>query len=148
LGVAWEGGRLLSIPIWARLFDRINFVTLRIALNAFLAVGLVLFFSSENPAVIGTGSFLTGVCAGGGTLAWNLWVTQFAPPGETHIYMSVHSFLTGLRGVIGPYLAFWALGSLTLREMSWISGGLVVLSMVMLVFAFPMVRRHRAAERS
>lgn len=144
LGVALETGRLLSTPVWAKLFDRVNFIALRISMNGFLGVGLVVFFSSEDPMVIGTGSFLIGVCTGGGSLAWNLWVTKFAPRGETHIYMSVHSFLTGVRGVIGPQIAVLALGVLSMQQIGWISGALVLVSMLMLVFAFPMLKRHRA----
>jgi hypothetical protein len=147
LGVAWEGGRLVSTPLWARLFDRINFITLRIVLNSLMGVGLVLFFASDDPVWIGLGSLLTGMCASGGGLTWNLWVTQLAPPRETHIYMSVHSFLTGVRGVIGPYVAFWAFQSLSLQQMSWVSAGLVLLSIVLLVFGMPLLRRHQIAHR-
>ncbi len=144
LGVALECGRLLSIPVWAKLFDRANFISVRIALNAFLGAGLVVFFATSNPWVIASGSFLIGLCAGGGSLAWNLWVTHLAPPGQTHVYMSVHSFLTGLRGVVGPHVAFIALERLSLQQIGWVSGGMVALSMLMLCFAFPMMAAHRA----
>lgn len=147
LGVALEVGRLISTPIWAKLFDRINFISLRIALNAFLGVGLVVFFSTRDPWIVATGSFLVGICTGGGSLAWNLWVTHFAPPGETHIYMSVHSFLTGLRGVVGPHIALLCLGTLSMAQIGYISGGLVTMSIVMLFFAFPMLRQHKAHQQ-
>ena len=113
-------------------------------LNAFMGVGILLFFSSRDPLIIGLGSFLSGVCTGGGGIAWNLWVTHFAPSRDTHIYMSVHTFLTGVRGIIGPYLSFIALESLSLQQISWVSGSLILVSIVMLPFALPMLRRQRS----
>jgi len=146
LGVAVESGRLISTPVWAWLFDRINFILLRMMVNAFMGIGILLFFWSQDPLIIGLGSFLTGVCTGGGGIAWNLWVTHFAPPRDTHIYMSVHTFLTGVRGVIGPYLGFIALESLSLRQISWISGVLILISILMLPFALPMMRRQASTQ--
>ena len=41
--------RLLFTPLWGKLFDRINFIILRMVLNAIFACGVGLFFVTKNP---------------------------------------------------------------------------------------------------
>ena len=87
--------RMILIPFWASLFDKMNFVVLRMILNLFFGFGVLLFFVTSNPWVIGMGSALIGAAFAGGSIAWNLWVTKYAPPGKAGAYMSVHVSLTG-----------------------------------------------------
>lgn len=149
-GVVVETARLLFTPLWAWWFDRMNFVVLRMILNAFLAAGIVTFFASDDPVVIGAGSLLTGIGYAGGGVAWNLWVTRLAPPGTTHVYMSVHTFLTGVRGIVGPYVGFALLGRVGWHELSWLSAATIALSILMLAPAIGSGRLaappRRAAE--
>ena len=104
-----ESVRFLFIPFWARLFDRMNFVVLRMVLNVLFGAGIALFFISKNLLVIGTGSALIGLAFAGGSIAWMLWVTKIAPPEHTAEYMSIHTFTTGLRGVAAPIIGFYLL---------------------------------------
>ena len=92
---------LASMMMWGRLFDRMNFLVLRIIINVAFGLSIVLFFIPNIWAQI-AGSIFFGIGRGGGSVAWNLWVTKFAPPEETADYMSVHTFLTGIRGLLGP----------------------------------------------
>jgi hypothetical protein len=48
-----------------------------------------------------------GVARGGGSIAWQLGHNHFAPPERAGLYMSVHVTLTGLRGLIAPFLGMW-----------------------------------------
>ena len=48
---------------------------------------------------------LTGLGNAGGVLAWNLGHQDFAPPGRDSQYMGVHVTLTGIRGLMAPFLA-------------------------------------------
>ncbi|MBD3320665.1 MAG: hypothetical protein GF350_06180 [Chitinivibrionales bacterium] len=132
-GVIPQAARLLFIRFWAHLFDRINFIIIRIALNLFLGVGLLAYFISDNPVLIGVGSFLVGICLSGGVMAWNLWVTRCAPRGQAHVYMSVHAFLMGVRGIIGPYIGFVFVGSFSFRTIGIASCCLVLAACVLLV---------------
>jgi len=50
-------------------------------------------------------SLLTGIGNAGGVLAWNLGHQDFAPPGRDSQYMGVHVTLTGIRGLMAPFLA-------------------------------------------
>lgn len=125
--------RFLFIPFWARLFDKMNFIILRMILNASFGCGIALFFFTREPIVIACGSALIGIAFAGGSIAWNLWVTKYAPPGKVAAYMSVHVGLTGIRGTIGPMIGFWAVGRLGPVNIGLVSFGLMVLATLMLI---------------
>lgn len=125
--------RMLFIPFWARLFDRMNFVTLRILLNLLFALGVGAFFISKNPWIIGIGSALIGIAFAGGSIAWSLWVTKYAPPGKTAAYMSVHVSLTGIRGTIGPIIGYWAASQIGLLNVGLVSAAMMVVASLMLI---------------
>ena len=79
------------------------------------------------------GFLIFGISLSGGDLAWSLWVTKFAPADRVADYMSVHTFLTGARGVVAPMVAYQLLTTMSLGALSWISAGLIVAATVMLV---------------
>ncbi len=61
--------RAFSAPLLARLFDRINFVVLRMIINIIFAFGVGLFFLTKDPYVIGFASALVGGDQQGGFVA-------------------------------------------------------------------------------
>jgi len=125
--------RFLFIPLWARLFDHMNFIVLRMMLNVLFGTGIAIFFSSKNLLIIGTGSALIGLAFAGGSIAWALWVTKYAPPGKVSAYMSVHVCLTGIRGTIGPIIGYWTAAKVGATMTGWISCGLMILATLMLL---------------
>ena len=128
-----DGMRALSIPFMARLFDRVNFIILRMALNLVFGVGIALFFFTKDPGIIALGSALIGIAFGGGSVAWALWVTKFAPPGKVAAYMSVHVSLTGIRGTFGPMIGFWAVHQIGPVNIGLVSCAMMVLATIMLI---------------
>ena len=102
-------------------------------LNVLFGAGIALFFISKNLLIIGTGSALIGLAFAGGSIAWALWVTKYAPPGKVSAYMSVHVCLTGVRGTIGPIIGYWSAAKVGATMTGWISCGLMVLATVMLL---------------
>ncbi len=128
-----ETVRMLLIPFWARLFDKMNFVILRMILNMFFASGVLMFFVSSNTWVIGVGSILIGVAFAGGSIAWNLWVTRYAPPGKVGAYMSVHVSLTGIRGTFGPLIGYWAVGLMGAQNIGILSFAMMLIATLMLI---------------
>ena len=125
--------RMILIPFWASLFDKMNFVVLRMILNLFFGFGVLLFFVTSNPWVIGMGSALIGAAFAGGSIAWNLWVTKYAPPGKAGAYMSVHVSLTGIRGTIGPILGYWTVNLIGAQNIGIISCAMMFLATLMLI---------------
>jgi len=135
--------RLVMSPIWGRLFDRMNFFALRCALNLGFTLGIAAFFASDTTTGLLVGAVIYGISTAGGDVAWSLWVTKFAPPDRVADYMSVHTFLTGVRGIIAPVVAFQVVRHWSPAAMGWIAAGLILVATAILL---PEIRRHRTAE--
>jgi MFS family permease len=99
--------RLCFSRAWGRLFDRMDFLTLRAILNTGFMLGILSFFTGTGWPGLTAGAILFGISNAGADVAWTLWVTKFAPPGRVTEYMAVHTFLTGLRGIVAPFAAFY-----------------------------------------
>lgn len=124
--------RLVMSPLWGYMFDRMNFFALRVVLNLGFAVGIMTFFmSSSLPGLIG-GAVFFGISAAGGDVAWTLWVTKFAPPERVADYMAVHTFFTGLRGLVAPLVAFHVVTSISVGALGMLSAALIVVATAIL----------------
>ena len=132
VGVTTEITRLCAIQIWAHVFDRYNFIWIRIAISTLILLHILVYYNSRTIPMLIFASALLGVAFAGGAIAWTLWVTKFAPPEETAKYMSVHTFTTGVRGTLGPGLGYVCVEHLGMRTTSWIAAGLVVISIAIL----------------
>ncbi len=133
VGVIPNLARLVMSPVWGRLFDRMNFFSLRVLVNFGFALGIVSFFTSHNTPGLVFGAIVFGISNAGGDVAWSLWVTKFAPPERVADYMSVHTFFTGVRGVVAPAVAFHLVRTLPMATLGWISAALIGGSMLMLL---------------
>ena len=137
--IAWltlvipNGARWIMSPIWGRLFDRMNFFRLRITLNAGFAVGIATFFMSETPMGLIIGAIFYGISTAGGDVAWGLWVTKVAPPAHVTDYMAVHTFSTGIRGVLAPVCAFQAVQTCSPATMGWIAAAMILAACGLLI---------------
>lgn len=132
-GVVPNVARLTMSPIWGWLFDRMNFFLLRAVLNLGFALGILSFFTSDSITGLILGGVIFGVSNAGGDIAWSLWVTKFAPSDRIADYMSVHTFFTGLRGVVAPLLAFHLAQTYRLSGLAIVCTGLIVLSSALLL---------------
>ncbi len=121
--VAWITGvvpvlfRMLCAYPWGVIYDKMGLFKVRAVLNLIFAAGILVFYLGENMFCWTLGMALWGVANAGGNVTWGLWVTKLAPEHAVAEYMSVHSFLTGLRGVLAPYLAFAALGVMSFQTL-------------------------------
>ena len=122
--------RVISAPVWAFFFDRVNLAFVRISINLFFFGGIFLYFYSQTLIWLAISSALIGWATGGGTLAWSLWVTKVAPPGRESAYMSVHSFFTGVRGVPAPFVGYWILSTLGPKDVAHISVSFIAASSI------------------
>ena len=133
VGVIPNLARLVLSPIWGVLFDRMNFFVLRITLNIGFALGAISFFVGGEMIWLVIAAVLFGISNAGADVAWSLWVTKFAPPERVADYMSVHTFFTGVRGVLAPLLAFYVVAGLPLHYVGWICAGLIAIGTSLLV---------------
>jgi predicted MFS family arabinose efflux permease len=144
IGVVPNVARLAMNQVWGRLFDRMNFLVLRVVLNAGFAISILTFFLSDSMTGLVLGSLIFGISNSGGDVAWGLWVTKLAPAARVADYMSVHVFFTGLRGVIAPVAAFHLASHFSLTAIGIFCAGLIVLASALLL---PEIRWFQSARR-
>lgn len=140
LGVVPNLARLIMSQVWGWLFDRMNFFALRVTLNVGFALGILAFFLSDSLGGLIAGAIIFGMSNAGGDVAWGLWVTKFAPSDRVADYMSVHTFFTGVRGVVAPLVAFTCAREVPLTALGWVCAGLIGVATLMLL---PQVRFDR-----
>ncbi len=146
VGVVPNIARLLMSQVWGWLFDRMNFFSLRVVLNAGFALGILTFFLSDSMTGLLAGAIVFGIANAGGDVAWGLWVTKLAPPERVADYMSVHTFFTGVRGVVAPVAAFYAARSLPLGTIGAISAAMIFAASLLLVPEIRWARQARPGE--
>lgn len=142
-GVVPNLARLVLSPLWGYLFDRMNFFILRITLNTGFALGALSFFMGGDLTWLIIGGILFGVSNAGADVAWSLWVTKFAPPERVADYMSVHTFFTGVRGILAPLAAFYLIAGMPLQHVGWICAALIAIGTSFLV---PEIKAGKSAR--
>jgi Major Facilitator Superfamily len=125
--------RMMLSPMWGHLFDKMNLFVLRIILNLTICAAITTFFLGSDEIQLFIGAVIYGVSMSGSEILWSLWVTKFAPPGKASIYMSVHTFFTGIRGIAAPILAFSLLASTSLPVVVTITTSLIFLGTIILI---------------
>ncbi|SMF28748.1 MFS transporter [Pseudobacteriovorax antillogorgiicola] len=118
----------LSIRFWGGIFDRINIVQYRVITSIVIGLGFIFYplFGFWGAFI---GSIIWGIGRGGGQLAWSIGILDFAPEGQSSTYLSIHTFLTGVRGVIAPFLGVWALETqFAPQELFWMIATIIFLS--------------------
>ncbi|MBZ0171758.1 MAG: MFS transporter, partial [Phycisphaerales bacterium] len=95
------------LNLWARLLDAWHITTYR-ALHSwvFVLMAGLIFASAQLNLVwlLYLGVMARGVAFAGGALAWNLGHNDFARDDNAAMYMAVHVTLTGLRGLVMPFV--------------------------------------------
>lgn len=113
---------------WGMVFDRLPFYSVRAIVNFIFIAGILIFFLGGNWITLCVGIGLHGLARSGGNILWTLWVTRFADSDRVLEYMSIHTFLTGARGVCAPLIAFTAAEYLSPTWVAWTSAGLILVS--------------------
>lgn len=130
--VAWITGvvpvmfRIAFTYPWGLLFDKVNFFVVRASLNVVFAIACVCFYMGSNVSWWTAAMALFGIASAGGSVTWSLWVTKLAPKHAVAEYMSVHTFFTGVRGLIAPYLAFAMIDVVSFSVIGMICGGAIL----------------------
>ncbi|MBQ48983.1 MAG: hypothetical protein CMP10_16475 [Zetaproteobacteria bacterium] len=101
---------LISVRFWGGLFDRIGIVRYRAVTNVVMAVGFMIFVIGGSSLVgLVLGSFCWGLGRAGGQLAWTIGILAFGQGSRAPVYLRVHTFLTGVRGIFAPFFGTWVL---------------------------------------
>jgi MFS family permease len=143
-GVIPNLARLVMSPVWGWCFDHLNFFALRVTLNIGFALGMLAFFGGHSLTGMVLGAIIFGISNAGGDVAWSLWVTKFAPAARVADYMSVHTFFTGVRGVLAPICGFYFISRWPVGWLAIISSAMIIAASLLLVPEIRFGRRARA----
>ncbi|MBI5866435.1 MAG: hypothetical protein HZB38_18345 [Planctomycetes bacterium] len=135
---------LATIPLWSRQFDRVGVLRFRVTNSAIWvgsaclgAVGLLVLaqpgFLWLALACIWMSRILNGMGRGGGAIAWNLGHLHFSRREDADLYMAIHVGLTGVRGLIMPFIAWF------LYEQ--VGDSVLVVAVLLAATAFELFRR-------
>jgi len=111
---------LLMLPIWARQFDRVGVLRFRVVNTLCWSASMTLCgigawcALQHTPGATGwlmgamaayaLGRIADGAAQSGGAIAWNIGHLHFADDDKAELYMGIHVSLTGLRGLVAPFL--------------------------------------------
>ena len=124
---------LVCVVPWGMVFDRLPFYRVRVMVNVFFFVGILVYYLGGTYLSLCIGMALHGIGRSGGNILWSLWVTRFSSEDNVGEYMSVHSFLTGVRGTLAPVIAFTIAGWMGPSTVAIAGASLILLSSLLLI---------------
>ncbi len=100
-----QGCMALTLVFWGRIVDRHPPTRIRAVLNLIFAVDFLVFAIAPVIEWVYVGRIFRGIAIGGGTLVWMLGSLYYAKSEEeVPVYTGIHTFLTGLRWAIAPFV--------------------------------------------
>ena len=136
LSVIPMGVRILSVAIMGWVLDRYNPVTVRAWVLAGFVAAQLLFFAGVmkgSMPMLYLSSVLNGLAMGGANLLWMLGVMYFAKREDVPLYMGLHTTLTGVRGLIAPWVGILLAETLGGARYIWpISAAMVAVASLMM----------------
>lgn len=124
---------MLTVVPWGSVFDRLPFYSVRALVNLVFIASILVYFLGGSLLALIIGMAMHGIARSGGEILWALWTTRFADSERVAEYQSVHSFLTGVRGVLSPFIAFAVVESAGPVSVAWISAALMGYSTLMIL---------------
>jgi MFS family permease len=137
----------LTTPVWGRLLDRYNPVFLRSWLNLFWSFDILILILTPRVEWLYVSRVIRGIAWGGGQLLWMLGSLYFAPREKAALYQGAHTFLTGVRGFVGPFVGSALLGWIGMRPTMALGWAMMVASGVALLLASREEPLHVTPER-
>lgn len=139
---------MATVIPWGAIFDRLPFYSVRAIVNLVFVAGILTYYLGNCVAALIIGMALHGIARSGGEILWSLWTTRFADGERVAEYQSVHSFMTGIRGVLAPFIAFAVVESAGPVAVAWISCALMIYSTFMILPEVIAEWRDKAGARS
>jgi len=143
-------GRLVSLLLGGRLFDRTSIFRFRSVAGAVVAASRAVLQTGVallSLPIVFASRALDGLGMGMDTLIWQLAPLGFADRHNAHLYIGTHMLLGGLRGAIFPFVGIWLYGRdgggpLGIHVI-WVSAALQVIAVIGFWLSDP-GGRHRA----
>lgn len=146
LTVLPQAAIIVFTPLWAGLFDRWPLMRFRVLhMLCWTAGRLMLAFGiwERSLVLVGVAALMSGVGLSAGRLAWQLGHMSFSSRANDAAYMSLHQTLTGLRGLVMPFLGVALFRSSLGLHVVWMTA---VLQFVSAVGFWSMRRREKRAR--
>ena len=124
---------LLTFAFWGKQIDKYGVIKIRFILNVLPTVNLLLFYFATDLKLIYIASVLQGISMSGALLSWQLCVMEFAPKNQVGIYMGIHTMLTGIRGIIAPFIGAYLIGAAGIGNTFLVGFVLMLISTVMMI---------------
>lgn len=141
--------QLALLPFWGRVADRLNPMAMRAVLGLFWGTSYLIWALAPDMMTVYGAQVLRGVAMGGGTITWLLGTMYFASKEDLPLYMGVHTTLTGVRGLVAPFVGAWVaerIGAQPLFGISWLLCWMS--AALMLLLARQVVREARETSES
>ncbi len=133
---------LLTFPFWGKQIDKYGVIKIRFLINILPTVNIVMFYFANDLTLIYIASVLQGLAMSGAQLSWQLCVLEFAPKNRVGMYMGIHTMLTGVRGIIAPFIGAWLISAAGIGNTFLVGFFMMVVSTVMMLrFAWTNERR-------
>lgn len=136
---------LLTFAFWGKQIDKYGVIRIRFLLNILPTINLLLFYFADDLTTVYIASVLQGLSMSGAQLSWQLCVMEFAPRHQVGLYMGIHTMLTGVRGLVAPFVGAYLIGAVGIDNTFLVGFGLMVISTVMMI-RFAIHRDHRLGQ--
>ena len=130
LNVIPEIFHLIFLPLFGKMFDKVNFIVARIVTATLFASSIASFFLGETLFLHLISSVFWGCAKAGGSIQWKLWVNKFAPANQVSLYALLHNGLTGIRMIMGSLIGLYSLNYLGPILCAYISLFLIALAII------------------
>ncbi|MDR1457403.1 MAG: hypothetical protein LBI47_00910 [Puniceicoccales bacterium] len=120
--------RILSTFVCGQIFHRFNFIAIKLMTNLLLMASVLLFFNTKGRFLVAIASACAGIARDGGEIILCLCVTKIVSKEKFSLYMGLNIAVTGLRGLLSPFIGYGIRQHLSLSQMSSFSATLVLIS--------------------
>ena len=133
---------VVMLPLWGRMLDQRNPLLMRAIFNAVFCLGMLCFPLAGSLWTFAAGRAIIALVQGGSSLVWYLGINYFARREEVPVYMGLHQSLTGIRGLIAPFVGI-ALAALTHSYRVVFSAAFVLMVVGTLYMIGEVLREHK-----
>jgi len=95
---------VVMLPLWGRQLDKHNPLLMRAIFNGIFSLGMFCFPLAGSLWMFAVGRAIIAFVQGGSSLVWILGINYFASRKEVPVYMGLHQSLTGIRGLVAPFV--------------------------------------------
>lgn len=147
LSVAPSAVMVLSMPVWGRVLQGMNPWRARGFQSLLWIAGFSLIaFSGKNIAFVIAGQAVVGAALGGGNLLWSLQQMYFARKENVPKYMGIHCTLTGIRGLVAPFVGVALMGVIGVHGVFFAAVGGFVAAEIIAIWAARGEQREAAGR--